>query len=103
MPLRRISPCHQTQGAKNCGFDTLLPADLDVFVLFSSEGGVTSNRVHANYCIGNKYKDTLSQYCVSKGLKATALNLVVILSVGDAAKYGDVLGNLRAVGFSAIR
>ena len=91
----------KVQGSWN--LHTLLPSDLDFFVLLSSGAGVTGNRGQANYCIGNTYQDALAQYRVSKGLKGIALDLGMILSVGFAAENDDVMGNLRASGFSAIR
>lgn len=91
----------KVQGSWN--LHTLLPSDLDFFILLSSGAGVTGNRGQANYCIGNTYQDALAQYRVFKGLKGIALDLGMILSVGFAAENDDVMGNLRASGFSAIR
>ncbi len=91
----------KVQGSWN--LHDLLPSDLDFFVLLSSAAGVTGNRGQANYCIGNTYQDALAQYRVNKGLKGVALDLGMILSVGFAAENDDVMGNLRASGFSAIR
>lgn len=91
----------KVQGSWN--LHALLPRDLDFFILLSSGAGVTGNRGQANYCIGNTYQDALAQYRVSKGLKGITLDLGMILSVGFAAENDDVMGNLRASGFSAIR
>ena len=91
----------KVQGSWN--LHTLLGSDLDFFILLSSGAGVTGNRGQANYCVGNTYQDALAQYRVSKGLKGIALDLGMILSVGFAAENDDVMGNLRASGFTAIR
>lgn len=97
--LTAIRP--KVQGSWN--LHSLLPSDLDFFILLSSGAGVTGNRGQANYCIGNTYQDALAQYRVSQGLKGVSLDLGMILSVGFAAENDAVMGNLRASGFSAIR
>ena len=48
----------KVQGSWN--LHTLLPSDLDFFVLLSSGAGVTGNRGQANYCMGNTYQDALA-------------------------------------------
>ncbi|KAA8905059.1 fatty acid synthase S-acetyltransferase [Sphaerosporella brunnea] len=91
----------KVQGSWN--LHSLLPKDLDFFVLLSSASGVTGNRGQGNYCIGNAYQDALARHRTSLGLKAIALDLGMILSVGFAAENQEVMDNLKAAGFIGIR
>ncbi|KAB5584987.1 fatty acid synthase S-acetyltransferase [Coniochaeta sp. 2T2.1] len=81
----------------------VLPKDLDFFILLSSGSGIVGKGGQANYCVGNAYQDALARHRVSQGLKATVLDLGIILSVGYAAEKIDVMGHLRAQGYSALR
>ncbi|KAI8306078.1 Highly reducing polyketide synthase [Colletotrichum sp. SAR11_240] len=78
-------------------------ADMDFFILLSSGSGIVGKGGQANYCVGNAYQDALARYRVSHGLKATVLDLGIILSVGYAAEKIDVMGHLRAQGYAALR
>ncbi|KAF8241412.1 hypothetical protein K440DRAFT_656775 [Wilcoxina mikolae CBS 423.85] len=91
----------KVQGSWN--LHSLLPQDLDFFVLLSSLSGVTGNRGQANYCIGNTYQDALARHRISRGLKAVALDLGMILSVGFAAENQASMDNLKSAGFVGIR
>jgi acyl carrier protein len=82
---------------------TALPKDVDFFILLSSVSGVIGNRGQTNYSIGNTYQDALARYRVSKGLKAIALDLGIILSVGFLAENPDVMAQVRSTGFAAMR
>ncbi|MCJ1393519.1 hypothetical protein MMC18_006394 [Xylographa bjoerkii] len=62
-----------------------LPKDLDFFVLLSSSRGITGNRAQANYATGNTYQDALAHHRVANGLKATSLDLGMILMHGCMA------------------
>lgn len=77
--------------------------DLDFFVLLSSTSGIVGNRGQSNYSAGNTYQDAIARYRVSQGLKATVLDLGMILSVGFVAENAELIGHLRAEGFTAIR
>jgi len=81
----------------------ILPKDLDFFILLSSGSGIVGKGGQANYCVGNAYQDALARYRVTNGLKATVVDLGIILSVGYAAEKVDVMGHLRAQGYSALR
>lgn len=91
----------KVQGSWN--LHTLLPPNLDFFILFSSASGITGNRGQANYCVGNTYQDALAHHRVAHGQKAVCLDLGMILSVGFAAENPKFMANLRASGFNAIR
>ena len=82
---------------------TVLPKQLDFFILLSSGTGIVGNRGQANYVAGNTFQDALARHRVSLGLKATALDLGMILSVGFTAENADVMSHLRAAGFAAMR
>lgn len=81
----------------------VLPKDMDFFILLCSGSGIVGKGGQANYCVGNAYQDALARYRVSHGLKATVLDLGIILSVGYAAEKIDVMGHLRAQGYAALR
>ncbi|KAM5486920.1 Type I Iterative PKS [Microsporum audouinii] len=91
----------KVQGSWN--LHAILPKNLDFFILLSSGSGIVGKGGQSNYCIGNTYQDALARYRVSHGLKATALDLGIILSVGYAAEKADVIGHLRAQGYAAMR
>jgi len=81
----------------------LLPKNLDFFILLSSGSGIIGKGGQGNYCVGNTYQDALARFRVKNGLKASVLDLGIILSVGYAAERADVMGHLRAQGYSALR
>ncbi|KAF2093095.1 fatty acid synthase S-acetyltransferase [Rhizodiscina lignyota] len=87
----------------SCNLHEVLPKELDFFILLSSTSGVVGNRGQANYCAGNSYEDALARYRVSNGLKATSLDLGMILSVGYVADNPHLIQHLRGSGFSAMR
>lgn len=65
---------------------TLLPRDLDFFVLLSSISGVVGNAGQANYSTGNTFQDGLARYRVLNGQKATSIDVGAVLSVGYVAE-----------------
>lgn len=82
----------------------LLPRDLDFFILLSSISNVVGNRGQSNYNTGNAFQDGLARYRVLNGLKGTALDLGMILSVGYVAENdSDLIKHLRDVGVEPMR
>jgi KR domain/Phosphopantetheine attachment site len=82
----------------------ILPKDMDFFILLSSLATVVGNRGQANYNIGNSFQDALARYRVLSGLKAIALDLAMILSVGYVAETdSDLVNHLRDLGAEPIR
>lgn len=81
----------------------LFPRDLDFFILLSSGSSVVGNGGQTNYTIGNTYQDALARHCASLGLKATSVDLGIILSVGLVADNAELIGHLRQVRFAAMR
>ena len=65
---------------------TLLPCDLDFFVMLSSATGLLGNYGQSNYGGGNTYQDALAHYRNSIGQKAVSLDLGVMNSVGYVAE-----------------
>ncbi|KAF8538722.1 KR domain-containing protein [Trichophaea hybrida] len=90
------------RGQGSWNLHSLLPQDLDFFVLLSSLSSVTGNCGQANYCIGNTYQDAVARHGISRGL-AVALDLGMILSVGFAAENQESMDNLKSAGFVGIR
>jgi hypothetical protein len=82
---------------------TLLPSTLDFFLLLSSGSGIVGNSGQANYSAGNTYQDALARYRTTHGLKATTLDLGMILSVGFIAEKPEVMARLKTQGYAAIR
>ncbi|KAJ5595529.1 uncharacterized protein N7459_001737 [Penicillium hispanicum] len=81
-----------------------LPKDLDFFILLSSISTIVGNRGQSNYNMGNTFQDGLARYRVLNGLKATALDLGMVLSVGYVAENdSDLINHLRDVGVEPMR
>ncbi|KAL2069774.1 hypothetical protein VTL71DRAFT_14453 [Oculimacula yallundae] len=73
----------------------LLPQDMDFFVCLSSVGGIVGSRGQSNYNAGNTYQDALMHYRASLGLKATSINLGLILNIGITAEKNETLQLLK--------
>lgn len=82
---------------------TLLPADLDFFVMLSSITGVVGNHGQANYAAGNTFQDELARYRLSKGLRATSLDLSAISDVGWIAENSNMDTLLRGAAIQQLK
>jgi KR domain len=91
---------------------TLLPKDMDFFVMLSSSAGIVGARGQGNYSAGNTYQDALAHYRVSRNLPAATIDLGMILSVGYVAesssetnesKQISVVANLKNLGLIGVR
>jgi hypothetical protein len=91
---------------------TLLPKDMDFFVMLSSSAGIVGSRGQGNYSAGNTYQDALAHYRLSRNLPAATIDLGMILSVGYVAessseanqsKQTSVVANLKNLGLVGIR
>jgi hypothetical protein len=91
---------------------TLLPKDMDFFVMLSSSAGIVGSRGQGNYSAGNTYQDALAHYRVSRNLPAVAIDLGMILGVGyvaesssetNEAQQTSVVANLKNLGLIGIR
>ncbi|KAI1124687.1 putative polyketide synthase [Nemania abortiva] len=82
------------QGAWN--MHTMMPKDLDFFIMLSSASGYMGSSTLSNYAAGNTYLDGLAQYRRSQGLAACALGLGFIADMGWAAENVKVSEEYRA-------
>jgi hypothetical protein len=92
----------KTEGTWN--LHSLLPRDLDFFVMLASASGVTGTRGQANYAAGNTYQDALAYHRVSQGQHAIAIDLGLVLSIGYVAEHHtETADYLKEWGFMGIR
>ena len=82
---------------------TLLPHNLDFFILFSSLAGVVGNHGVSNYAAANTYQDALARHRVSRGEKCVSLNLGLMVDVGYAADNYGIAAGYKRRGYKAIR
>ncbi|KAF3910969.1 hypothetical protein AA313_de0200827 [Arthrobotrys entomopaga] len=68
---------------------SLLPKDLDFFILLSSVQGIIGARTQSNYAAANTYLDALAQYRVAHGLTAVSLQLGLMDTDGYLAEHED--------------
>lgn len=77
---------------------SLLPRDLDFFVLLSSFSGIAGQRGQSNYAAGNTFEDALSRHRVSQGQKGVSLNIPIVAEAGWAVEnYSSVGSTLRNI------
>ncbi|KAI0165413.1 polyketide synthase PksD [Hypoxylon sp. FL1284] len=65
---------------------SLLPTDLDFFVMLSSVAGVVGNVSQANYAAGCTFQDALARYRVQHGQKAVSIDLGLMRGIGRVAE-----------------
>ena len=65
---------------------TLLPRNMDFFIMLSSIAGIVGSIGQSNYAAGNTYQDALAHHRVLMGEKAIALDLGWMGSVGIIAE-----------------
>ncbi|KAK6527427.1 hypothetical protein TWF694_004416 [Orbilia ellipsospora] len=68
---------------------TLLPKDLDFFLLLSSVQGLIGSRTQSNYAAANTYLDALAQHRIAHGLKAMSLQLGLMDTDGYLAEHKE--------------
>jgi aryl carrier-like protein len=103
MSLENFNAVIRPKVQASLNLHNVMPKDLDFFILLSSASGIRGGGGQSNYCTGNTFQDALARYRVSKGLKATVLDLGLMLSVGYVAEIvGDVSG-LRDEGYASLR
>ncbi|KAF2116796.1 reducing type I polyketide synthase [Lophiotrema nucula] len=79
---------------------SLLPRNLDFFVMLSSASGIVGLHGQANYAAGNSYLDALARYRVSVGERAVSLDLGALMEDGLLAENPDFLD--RVLGYGAL-
>lgn len=77
---------------------TLLPPDLDFFVMLSSVNGIFGGRAQANYASGNTFQDELAWYRVARGQRAVSVDLGMMVTEGVVAENKDLLASMRRIG-----
>lgn len=65
---------------------TMLPQDMDFFILLSSISGVIGNPGQSNYSAGCTFQDSLAQYRTHNGQKALSIDIGVLTDVGVVAE-----------------
>lgn len=65
---------------------SMLPKNLDFFILLSSMAGLIGLHGQANYACGNVYQDALAEYRVEQGEKAISIDLGLVSEVGYVAE-----------------
>ncbi|KAE9372739.1 putative polyketide synthase, partial [Stipitochalara longipes BDJ] len=76
----------KVQGTWN--LHSLLPANLDFFIVLSSFAGVFGNRGQSNYAAAGAYQDALAHFRRTKGLKSVTIDLGIMQDVGVVAELG---------------
>lgn len=76
----------KVQGSWN--LHSLLPKDLDFFVILSSFAGIFGNRTQSNYAAASAYQDALAYHRRAEGLKAVTIDLGIMRDVGVIAEHG---------------
>ena len=67
---------------------TLLPQDLEFFIILSSFAGIFGNRTQSNYAAAGAFEDALAHYRRQRGLKAVTIDLGIMRDVGVIAEQG---------------
>lgn len=93
----QAATCPKIQGSWN--LHSLLPGNLDFFILLSSVGGVLGAVGQSNYSTGNAYEDGLARYRVALGQKAISIDLGMMMSEGYVAETQHIVNFLKSLGF----
>lgn len=81
----------------------LLGDGLDFFILLSSGAGIVGNISQSNYATGSTFQDALARYRVSKGQRATAIDLGLMRTIGIVAETETLQRNFeRSIGLAQI-
>ncbi|KAF2802984.1 KR-domain-containing protein [Mytilinidion resinicola] len=85
----------KVQGSWN--LHSLLPSDLDFFIMFSSLAGIIGSGGQANYDACNTHQDALAHYRMRLGQKGVSLDLGAMLSEGYVAHAPEIMERLARV------
>jgi hypothetical protein len=94
----------KVQGSWN--LHSLLPANLDFFVLLSSSVGIAGSRGQGNYSAANAFQDALAHHRRGRGLNACSIDVGMVLGVGFLAEettQARVHENTKSWSFIGIR
>lgn len=98
MSLEDWKACIQPKVHGSWNLHVLLPQNLDFFILLSSVCGIIGQGGQANYAAASTYLDSLVDYRISKGQKATSLDLGPMLSEGLLAENKDLMNRITRTG-----
>ncbi|CAG8889693.1 unnamed protein product [Penicillium egyptiacum] len=91
----------KVQGSWN--LHTVLPDNMDFFIMLSSVAGIFGNRGQSNYAAGNTFQDALAAYRMSKGMQAASINLGSVSNVGWLAENRSSMRTHTATLFELLR
>lgn len=92
----RLGTDCKTAGSWN--LHTLLPRDLDFFIMLSSASGILGLPGQSNYAAGNTYMDALARHRVALGERAVSLDLGVMIDDGLLSQNPDLMNRVLAYG-----
>ena len=81
---------------------TLLPADLDFFIILSSVVSIVGNIGSSNYAAACSYQDGIAHLRQRLGLKAYSFNVGAIVEAGYVSENPEVAATLRRNGFGNV-
>lgn len=74
------------------------PADLDFFVILSSNVGTLGNASQSNYAAGGTFQDAFAHWRASRGLPCVSIDLPAVKSVGYVAETAGVGARMMRLG-----
>ncbi|PYI09179.1 hypothetical protein BO78DRAFT_363301 [Aspergillus sclerotiicarbonarius CBS 121057] len=86
----------KVQGSWN--LHSILPSDMEFFIMLSSIAGIIGTRGAANYAAGNTFQDELARYRSHRGLPSCSIDLGVVASAGYVAENWKAKRNLSSRG-----
>ncbi|KAL3301247.1 polyketide synthase [Colletotrichum asianum] len=89
------------QGTENL-HKALAQSSLDLFVLFSSIGGLVGNIGQANYNAANTYLDAFVRYRHNLGLPASVIDIGIMGGIGVIASTGNMQDRAQAAGYHVL-
>lgn len=99
MPTQ-VEQVARTCEAQQCNLHSLLPKDLDFFILLSSMSGIIGNSGQSNYCAGNTYEDALARHRRALGLAVTSLNIGLVTDASHFSEASTIDEYLKTYGHS---
>jgi NAD(P)-dependent dehydrogenase (short-subunit alcohol dehydrogenase family) len=101
MSYENWKACTDVKTIGSWNLHTLLPDNMDFFIMLSSIAGVIGSAGQANYAAANTYLDALAHYRTLRGQKSAALDLGVMLDHGVLADNTALRERILAQGLLA--
>lgn len=98
MTADQLSAALQPKVQGSWNLHSLLPRELDFFILLSSYAGVIGSVGQSNYAAGNTYQDALARYRIAHGEKAIAIDLGAVESAGFLFEHPELASFLDSTG-----